>query len=105
MAAGWVDEVRGLLVRGLENNPVAMQAAGYKELTAHVRGERSLEQAIQEIKTRTRQLARRQLTWFRREPGLVWLEIKRDGLPETTAQQVAQLISESVIPDEGNTTP
>jgi tRNA dimethylallyltransferase len=72
IAAGWVEEVRRLLTRGLDKNPTAMQAAGYRELVAHVRGELSLDEAVALIKTRTRQLAKRQLTWFRREPQLDW---------------------------------
>jgi tRNA dimethylallyltransferase len=88
IAAGWVDEVRALMARGLEQNAMAMQAAGYRELAAHLHGELSLEEAVNRIKTRTRQLARRQLTWFRHEPDVTWIEIERDELPETTAQRI-----------------
>ena len=69
LAAGWLREVERLLARGVAANPTAMQAAGYRELAAHLRGEVSLADAVALIKTRTRQLAKRQLTWFRREPG------------------------------------
>jgi tRNA dimethylallyltransferase len=65
-----------------------MQAAGYRELVAHVRGELTLTEAVRLIKARTRQLARRQLTWFRREPDLNWIEIEQDERPETTAQRI-----------------
>jgi tRNA dimethylallyltransferase len=88
IAAGWVEEVKRLLTDGLEKNATAMQAAGYRELVAHLRGELTLTEAVALIKTRTRQLARRQLTWFRREPDLEWIEIKQDELPETTAQRI-----------------
>ena len=88
IAAGWVEEVKRLLADGLEKNATAMQAAGYRELVAHLRGELTLTEAVALIKTRTRQLARRQLTWFRREPDLEWIEIKQDELPETTAQRI-----------------
>jgi tRNA dimethylallyltransferase len=90
IAAGWVVEVRRLLENGLEKNPTAMQAAGYRELAAHVRGELSLAEAVALIKTRTRQLAKRQLTWFRREPQLDWLELGREELPSMTAKHVLQ---------------
>jgi len=92
IAAGWVAEVKQLLVRGLEKNAIAMQAAGYRELVAHVRGELTLTEAVRLIKTRTRQLARRQLTWFRREPDLNWIEIERDEAPQQTAQRVWELL-------------
>lgn len=90
IAAGWVEEVRRLLTRGLDKNPTAMQAAGYRELVAHVRGELSLDEAVALIKTRTRQLAKRQLTWFRREPQLDWVQIGRDESPAETAKRVIE---------------
>ena len=90
IASGWVDEVRHLLESGLEKNATAMQAAGYRELVAHVRGDLSLAEAVALIKTRTRQLAKRQLTWFRREPQLNWLEIGREELPSITVERILQ---------------
>jgi tRNA dimethylallyltransferase len=89
--AGWVDEVRRLRPLGLEKNATAMQAAGYRELVAHVRGDLSLAEAVALIKTRTRQLAKRQLTWFRREPRLQWVEIGRGEQPSETATRVCEL--------------
>ena len=94
IAAGWVEEVRQLMKRGLEKNATAMQAAGYRELVAHVRGELTLAEAVALIKTRTRQLARRQMTWFRREPGLVWIDVKRDESPTETAGRILQHIED-----------
>jgi len=94
IAAGWVEEVRRLLKNGLEKNPTAMQAAGYRELAAHVRGELSLVEAVALIKTRTRQLAKRQLTWFRREPQLNWLELGREELPSVTAKRILQIMQQ-----------
>ncbi|HUJ71055.1 MAG TPA: tRNA (adenosine(37)-N6)-dimethylallyltransferase MiaA [Verrucomicrobiae bacterium] len=93
IAAGWVEEVNRLLARGLEKNPTAMQAAGYRELVAHVRGELSLDEAVALIKTRTRQLAKRQLTWFRREPDLQWITVERDESPQTTAHRIRQSVA------------
>jgi tRNA dimethylallyltransferase len=94
IASGWVTEVRQLLERGLEKNATAMQAAGYRELVAHVRGNLSLAEAVALIKIRTRQLAKRQLTWFRREPQLDWLEIGREELASFTAQRILQMIKQ-----------
>ena len=92
IAAGWVGEVRQLLTRGLEKNATAMQAAGYRELVAHVHGDLPLREAVALIKTRTWQLAKRQLTWFRREPHVEWLEIGREELPLFTAKRILQAI-------------
>jgi tRNA dimethylallyltransferase len=94
IAAGWVKEVEHLLKSGLEKNATAMQAAGYRELVAHLRGDLSLDKAIALIKTRTRQLARRQLTWFRREPQLNWIEIGRDESPADTARRIYLILRE-----------
>ncbi|MCD7946268.1 MAG: tRNA (adenosine(37)-N6)-dimethylallyltransferase MiaA [Clostridiales bacterium] len=72
MARGLADEVSDLLDRGVSPDCTAMQAIGYKELTRAVRGEGSLEEAVAEVKLRSRQYAKRQLTWFRRNPSLEW---------------------------------
>ena len=89
--AGWVAEVQRLMGLGLEKNPTALQAAGYRELAAHLRGELPLDEAVALIKTRTRQLAKRQLTWFRREPQLQWIEIGRDEQPSKTVTRVRDI--------------
>ena len=118
IATGWVGEVRRLMEQGLEKNPTAMQAAGYRELVDYIRAEsgrpsptgefadtagrasekpshfESLPEVVAQIKTRTRQLARRQLTWFRREPGLIWLDVRADESPIETAGRILQHIED-----------
>lgn len=69
---GLVEEVRGLLARGISPDCTAMQAIGYKELTRAVQGEEELAPALEEVKLRSRQYAKRQLTWFRRDPETKW---------------------------------
>jgi tRNA dimethylallyltransferase len=74
MAAGFLDEVRGLRDRGdLTPELPSMRAVGYRQLWAHLAGEVSLEQACARAVSATRQLAKRQLTWMRHEPAGVWL--------------------------------
>ena len=73
MAAGLVEEVEGLLSSGVPESCTAMQAIGYKEIAAALRGEVPLEQAVEEVKLRSRQYAKRQRTWFRREPSVRWI--------------------------------
>lgn len=77
--AGWVDEVRVLLERGYDLDDPGMVAHGYPELVAYIRGEWSLEEAIEAIQRATRRYARRQLTWFRHQlpPGAIWLDATR----------------------------
>ena len=73
VAAGWVEETRGLLGRYGELSQTAAEATGYAELIGHVRGRMGLEEAIEQIKIGTRQLARRQMKWFRRWGQVEWL--------------------------------
>ena len=72
MSAGLVDEVRGLLDRGIPDKCPAMQAIGYKEMVAALRGDGDVKAAAEEIKLRSRQYAKRQLTWFGRNPSTCW---------------------------------
>lgn len=69
---GWVEEVARLLARGLDPGLPAFQAIGYRQLVRHLEGEWSLEQAIGETVKATRRFAKRQETWFRREPDVTW---------------------------------
>ena len=73
MAAGLVEEVEGLLSSGVPESCTAMQAIGYKEMVAALREGRAVAEAAEEIKLRSRQYAKRQLTWFRREPSVKWI--------------------------------
>lgn len=72
--AGWEDEVRGLLASGLPETANAWKALGYREVARLVRGEIGREEAVRSIARETRKYAKRQMTWFRREPGVVWFE-------------------------------
>ncbi|HWQ92705.1 MAG TPA: tRNA dimethylallyltransferase, partial [Clostridia bacterium] len=72
---GLVEETRRLLQTGLDQNLAAMQALGYRQVVEHLRAERSLPETIELVKTRTRQFAKRQLTWFRRQLQLDWITL------------------------------
>jgi tRNA dimethylallyltransferase len=69
---GWVEEVAELLARGLEPGLPAFQAIGYRQLVRHIVGEWSLEQAVGDTVQATRRFAKRQETWFRKEPDVTW---------------------------------
>jgi tRNA dimethylallyltransferase len=86
IANGWVDEVRRLLDRHGELSKTASEATGYAELIRHVRGELSLDDAVEQIKIATRQLARRQMKWFRRWRQVRWIE--GDAAPEAAVTAV-----------------
>lgn len=91
-ARGLVDETRELLKHGLEGNKTAMQAIGYRQVVEHLRGERSLPETVELVKIKTRQFAKRQLTWFRAQKNLEWIETKPDELPKETAQKICSTI-------------
>lgn len=71
--AGWVEETRSLLARFGDLSPTASEATGYHELIAYLRGQMSVDDAVEQIKIATRQLARRQIKWFRRFPSVQWI--------------------------------
>lgn len=70
IAEGLVEEVRGLLSRGLAETPTASQAIGYKELCDYIAGEQSLSEAAELIRKRTRGYAKRQITWFSKQQAI-----------------------------------
>lgn len=84
---GLADETRRLLDHGLAQNQSAMQAIGYRQVVEHLRGERALPETVELVKTRTRQFAKRQLTWFRRHGNCRWIELKPD---ETVVETLAR---------------
>jgi tRNA dimethylallyltransferase len=75
---GLVEETRELLKHGFAENRTAMQAIGYRQVGEHLHGERNLANTIELVKIKTRQFAKRQLTWFRRHGNCEWIELKAD---------------------------
>ena len=73
---GLVDEVKNLLARGFRPELVALRTIGYKEIIKHLQGEVPLDQSIARAKQRTRNYAKRQMTWFSKIPGIKWLSPK-----------------------------
>jgi tRNA dimethylallyltransferase len=92
-ARGLVDETRELLKRGLAENKTAMQAIGYRQVVEHLRGGRSLDETIELVKIRTRQFAKRQLTWFRAQKNLEWIELKPDEPLEAVSQTIRSALA------------
>ncbi len=76
--AGLVNEVRALMA-GFSRHPTAAQAIGYKEIAAALRGEVPMEDAVRWTKQATRNLAKRQMTWFRRDDRVVWLDAEGES--------------------------
>lgn len=73
---GLVNEVKNLLKMGYSSDLVSMQGLGYKEIIAYLKGECTLEEAINILKRDTRRFAKRQLTWFRRDNRIHWVNLE-----------------------------
>ncbi len=86
-AAGLVEEVQDLLGQGVPANSNALGAHGYRRVVEYLRGTRTWESALAQTQTDVRHYAKRQFTWFRREPGVEWL----DGFGEEPATLAAAL--------------
>lgn len=82
MADGLLQEVEALKKRGYTRDLVSMQGLGYKELLAYLEGEITLEEAVYQIKRNTRHFAKRQLTWFKREKDVIWIDKSTYGYDE-----------------------
>ena len=74
MEQGLLDEVKGLREKGFDRHLPSMQAIGYAQLIEYLEGEMSLDEAVDNIKRSTRQFAKRQLTWFRRDERIRWFD-------------------------------
>lgn len=94
---GLLDEVRWLAEQGYTKDMVSMKGLGYKELLTYLDGECSLEEAIYTLRRDTKHFAKRQLTWFRREPSVTWVQMEdyadTDALVAFLIQQCQQKIS------------
>ena len=82
MSLGLADEVAGLSARGLTRDTTASQAIGYKELLAALEGELTLDEAVEQVKLRSRRYAKRQLSWFRHDPRVRWIDLDETSLSE-----------------------
>ena len=89
---GLVAETERLLTRGLAQNETAKQAIGYRQVVEHLRGERSWAETVELVKIRTRQFAKRQRTWFRRQAGVEWISLSLEDDARAAAQQVLRRI-------------
>lgn len=99
MEEGLLDEVRALKERGVKRDSTAMQGLGYKELYAYLEGEYPLEEAVRIIKRDTRHFAKRQLTWFKRERDVIWVDrsVTGDDTETLLLEMTARLRDRGII--------
>ena len=89
---GLVQEIQNLLASGIPAKCTAMQAIGYKEFVNALNGEETIEQAAEEVKKSSRHYAKRQLTWFRRNPAMHWLTRRAGQKNEEILTAARQII-------------
>ena len=94
---GLIDEVQRLKEMGCHRGQTSMQGLGYKEILDYLEGRCSLEEAVYILKRDTRHFAKRQLTWFRRERQVRWIELS--GAPDDTSNALKQILKDCM--DEG----
>ena len=92
---GLVEEIRSLLVRGIPKKATALQAIGYKEFLAALDGQCTLAEAAAQVQQASRHYAKRQLTWFRRNPAIHWLRRKPGTGNEEILMQARQILQEN----------
>jgi tRNA dimethylallyltransferase len=92
LAAGWLQEVGGLLARGFAPSLPSLSATGYRELIQVLRGELTLPEAVTLIQHRTHAFARRQYTWLRRDPRLQWYSLS-PALETQVGDRVARYLA------------
>jgi len=92
-AAGWIEETHQLVARGIPADAKPFQFIGYSQLRSHLEVGLSSEEGAKQIQQATRRFAKRQITWFRKEPGVHWLSGFGDA-PETVAAALQYLKGE-----------
>lgn len=94
LAKGLVVETRTLLAKGYSRDLVSMKSLGYRQMAEYLEGECSFDEAVRRLKRDTRRFAKRQMTWFRKEPGLQWVEVQ----PEESSHSVAGRLMTMIQP-------
>ncbi len=98
LADGLIGEVKALKDRGLTRDMVSMQGLGYQEILSYLEGEYDLERAVYLIKRDTRHFAKRQLTWFKREKNVIWVDrsrfLEENSILQFLIEQCRELMDE-----------
>lgn len=97
MDAGLIDEIKALKKRGCTRDMVSMQGIGYKEMLKYLDADYTLEEAVEKVKQESRRFAKRQLTWFRREKDVIWIDKDKYEYDES---RILQFIEKTLI-DKG----
>lgn len=92
LAKGLVQETQRLLDKGYGRDLGSMKGLGYKQIAGYLQGEYDYAEAVRRLKRDTRHYAKRQLTWFRKEPSVSWLAIDQQESPAQVAERIISLV-------------
>ena len=98
---GFIDEVRDLYQQGYDQDAPGMQILGYRQLLIYIKGGMNLDDTLTEIKKQTRNLAKRQLTWFRRETRIRWLKSSDQSSFSDLTEIICTKVKD-IIPSQAN---
>jgi tRNA dimethylallyltransferase len=96
---GLIEEAKWLFAQGYPENLPVFQALGYKEMIPYLRGEATLEEARAILKRETRRFAKRQLTWFRRDKRILWLDRDAFSREEDLVEEIVRLAEGKLLSD------
>ncbi len=88
LAHGLIEETQHLLAQGYRRTSAAMKGLGYRQVAEHLAGEYDVAEMVRRFKRDTRHFSKRQMTWFRKEPGIQWLTIEESESVQHTAARV-----------------
>lgn len=91
---GLVQETQQLLQQGYSRTLGSMKGLGYRQFSGYLEGEYSYEEAVRLLKRDTRHFAKRQMTWFRKEPGIQWITLQETDIPAQAAKRIMQMIDD-----------
>jgi tRNA dimethylallyltransferase len=95
---GLISETAALVAAGYAPALPAMTTLGYREISAYLRGEMTLDAAIERIQMETHRFVRHQMTWFRKMQGIEWFDMSEPGIEEAVAQRVEQFLAGRFLP-------
>ncbi len=93
---GLVDEVQGLLRRNFDAELPSMRALGYRQVVPYIEGKITYQEMVRVLKRDTKRFAKRQLTWFRKEPGIHWIDLDPNTNPEKIARNLYNKICQHI---------
>lgn len=95
--SGLIEEVAGLLESGLSPELSSMRALGYRQMIPYIQGTQSLEDAVSLLKRDTRRFAKRQMTWFRSNPEIEWIDLHPEEEANETAERIMRLKKSNIM--------